>query len=86
MEGSLSPVLVNIDLGCNKDYSRMVSVCNSTFHIKDRARAKSSREQFNSERETRELTGIQWQLKVNFETSSHVPARQGFGSHGFVQF
>jgi hypothetical protein len=32
------------------------------------------------------LTGIQWQLKVNLDTSSHIPARHGFGSHGFVQF
>jgi hypothetical protein len=32
------------------------------------------------------LTGIQWQLKVNLETSSHIPARHGLGSHGFVQF
>lgn len=41
---------------------------------------------FIDQRDHQSLTGIQWQLNVNFEINSHVPARHGFGSHGFVQF
>jgi hypothetical protein len=63
----------------------MLSEHNLIFHITDHEHTISNLIIFISNKRNK-LTGIQWQLKVNFETSSHIPARHGFGSHGFVQF
>jgi len=67
------------------DYFHMIFDYNLISHTMDHEHTIWYSEKINRKKRIK-LTGIQWQLKVNLETSSHIPARHGLGSHGFVQF